>query len=112
MALEMQHFPAMKVKLELPVIQACDASECAYNLDSKCHARAVTIGGGSHPACDTFISTERDTGRMHVRNRARTAGVGACKVSGCRHNVDLECEAEGIEVKKHGAHADCNTCTI
>jgi len=93
----------MKITIEMPTIDACSATGCAYNVEHKCHARAITIGGTTHPACDTFIPADQ-----HV-SRAEPAGVGACKVVGCRHNRNLECEAPAIEVAPHAMHADCVT---
>lgn len=37
------------------------------------------------------------------------AGVGACKVTGCKHNRDFECQAEEIAIGFHGDHPDCLT---
>jgi hypothetical protein len=91
----------MKFMLEIPTVQVCDARSCAYNVEQSCHARAITIGEGIHAACDTFFSSER-----HARDTSHTAGVGACKVTGCRYNSDLECSAETIRVSNH---ADCAT---
>ena len=55
-------------------------------------------------ACDTFFVSDR-----HTQDRSHVAGVGACKVTGCRHNTDLECAAAGIRVSIHDNHADCMT---
>jgi len=40
-----------------------------------------------------------------------TASVGACKVSSCTHNMDLECAAPGIKVGYIGNEIDCLTFT-
>jgi hypothetical protein len=93
----------MKIMIEMPTIDTCEATGCAYNADRKCHARAITVGGGTHPACDTFIPADQ-----HV-DRDEPAGVGACKVTTCRHNQNLECEASAIVVAPHAHHADCMT---
>lgn len=92
----------------MPVIEECSASECAYNVENLCHARAITVGSSNHPACDTYIAADKPA-MHHVHQRGQSAGVGACKVSKCRHNTDLECEAPSIVVRKHSAHADCVT---
>jgi hypothetical protein len=89
---------------EMPLVAECDVRECAYNTGDRCHARAITIGDGLHPACDTFV---RSPGRME--RSAAIAGVGACKVSSCAHNSDLECQALSIRVGYHGDHPDCLT---
>ena len=104
LALGVHRSRGMRLTIEMPPIDACDASTCAYNVDRKCHARAITIGDGIHPACDTFVTTAN-----HVPDRPDPAGVGACKVDVCRHNRDLECEAAAIKVAPHGQHADCAT---
>jgi len=94
----------MRLLIEMPAVAACEAIECAYNVGRSCHARAITIGDGDHPACDTrFIST------THCLDTSHRAGVGACKVSSCKHNRDYECDAEGVQIGHHGGHADCKT---
>jgi hypothetical protein len=40
------------------------------------------------------------------------AGVGACKVSDCEYNDDLECSADSIEVAITGDTAECMTCKL
>ena len=94
----------MKLTIEMPTIDTCGATGCAYNTGHKCHARAITIGGAVHPACDTYVAASD-----HVADRPEPAGVGACKVSVCRYNRDLECEARSIAVATHSKHADCTT---
>jgi hypothetical protein len=44
-----------------------------------------------------------------MERSAAIAGVGACKVSSCAHNSDLECQALSIRVGYHGDHPDCLT---
>jgi hypothetical protein len=94
----------MNFSIEIADVGECDVTECAYNMASSCHARAITIGHGLHPACDTFLPGEK-----HVSSTSGTAGVGACKVSACRYNEELECQADSIAVAHHGDHADCRT---
>lgn len=94
----------MKLTVEMPEVSECAVSECAYNLAQKCHARAITVGGGIHAACDTFLPSS-----AHVNNDGNIAGVGACKVASCRHNDDFECRAKAIRVDRHQEHADCVT---
>jgi hypothetical protein len=91
--------------LELSTVDTCAATACAYNLERKCHARAITIGDGAHPACDTFCELDHHVSAA----RSSPAGVGACKVEVCRHNRDLECEAPSIRLEQHSSHADCAT---
>lgn len=94
----------MRLVIDVAAVGDCSVTECAYNKDSTCHAQAITIGSGIHPACDTFFMRSD-----HVHDASHVAGVGACKIAGCRYNQDLECRAESIEVAHHGAHADCVT---
>ncbi|MGA7983147.1 MAG: DUF1540 domain-containing protein [Chromatiaceae bacterium] len=92
------------ISVDMPAVEACSVTECAYNLDSDCHARAITVGNGTHPGCETFLGGS--TG--HAANSG-IAGVGACKMTGCRYNVDLECAAENIEVGMAGNLVGCMT---
>jgi len=84
----------MKISIDMPHVQSCSISDCAYNVSNRCHARAITIGDGVNPGCDTaFLNAP-----LHTQDKRQIAGVGACKVSGCRYNDDLECNADSIEV--------------
>ncbi len=95
----------MKITFDIPNVQVCEVTSCAYNNGGQsCHARAITIGEGIHAACDTFFASDH-----HARDTSYQAGVGACKVTGCRHNADFECSAEMIRVGVHDTHADCLT---
>lgn len=94
----------MKITIEMPNVSACEATECAYHAQGGCRARAITVGDGDHPACDTFLHS-----LAHTRDLFRVAGVGACKVTTCRHNDDFECQAVAIQVGRHAGHADCQT---
>ena len=94
----------MKAKtLEMPEVAECSANECAYNRDQMCRARAITIGDGTKPMCDTAFNAG-----MHTR-ADMIAGVGACKVASCRHNDDLECQADIIQVGMSGSDPLCMT---
>jgi hypothetical protein len=94
----------MKLTVVMPEVRACAVSECAYNAEGDCHAKAITIGDGAHPACDTFCPSDG-----HVTSGSTRAGVGACKVAACVHNQDLECTAATIQIDHHRGHADCMT---
>lgn len=94
----------MELTLDMPIVSQCQATECAYNVRNSCHARAITIGGGLHPGCDTFFSN-----RAHTRDKKRIAGVGACKIAGCRHNEDYECCASDIRVGFQDSDINCLT---
>ncbi len=83
------------LQVEMPEVRDCSATSCAYNTNKACHARAITVGASATPGCATFFEM---TAPSHVSNVQRQAGVGACKVSGCQFNKDLECMADGIQV--------------
>jgi len=91
--------------VEMPSVSDCAVRDCAYNITGSCRARAITIGDGLHPACDTFLRTVDE----RCDDSVASAGVGACKVSGCRHNRGLECSAPSVHVGYHGDHPDCLT---
>lgn len=90
--------------IDMPPVSACSVTECAYNVKSNCHAKAITIGDGVHPGCDTFLHASG-----HIRDAKRIAGIGACKVTGCRHNDDYECGADKINVGRDGNDIKCLT---
>ena len=94
----------MEIMINMPLIKKCDVNECVYNVKSSCHAKAITIGDGFQPGCDTFMKA---TG--HIKNSSANAGVGACKVSGCSYNADFECSAESINVSQQGGMVHCMT---
>lgn len=96
----------MKITIEMPNVSGCQVTECGYNRDKACHARAITIGDGVHPGCDTYFSPGQ-----HVQNTIQRAGVGACKVTGCRYNSDFECGADNIQVGFAGDAINCLTYT-
>ncbi len=97
----------MKMTIDMPFVDSCTVSGCAYNTDNKCHARAITIGDGVHPGCDTsFLGA---SAHAHGNNQA---GVGACKVTGCSFNDDLECSAEKIQVSMKGNSVQCMTFEV
>lgn len=94
----------MRITIEMPTIEACEATGCAYNVERACHARAITIGHGVHPGCDTYVVTGR-----HVSDGVSPAGVGACKVDVCQHNQNLECTASTIRVEDQDGTVECGT---
>lgn len=93
----------MKQTIEMAQVKQCQAKQCAYNMNSMCHARAITVGNMQQHLCDTMIMSKQHT------QRAETAGVGACRSANCIHNEDLECQAEGINVTLSGGQASCGT---
>jgi len=95
----------MKMTIDMPYVADCMIADCAYNLKSKCHARAITIGDGVMPGCDTaFLGASK-----HTHNTKLIAGVGACKILGCNFNNDLECAAENITVDMKKGEISCMT---
>jgi hypothetical protein len=95
----------MKMTIDMPFVAECMVNECAYNLNRQCHARAITIGDGVHPGCDTSYLNAS----AHTHNAKHIAGVGACKVSGCRYNEDFECSADSISVAMKDGDIRCMT---
>lgn len=95
-----------KITLEMPLVSQCSASKCAYNSNSNCHARAITVGDATHPGCDTFLA-----GGTHTKQAKMIAGIGACKMGNCKFNDDLECVAENVKVGMTGSMANCMTFT-
>lgn len=93
----------MKIAVEMPQVKGCEATRCVYNLNESCNARAITVGDGATPGCDTFYQ-----GSRHARDH-HDAGVGACKVADCRHNDDYECQTDTISVGIVGDAAECIT---
>jgi hypothetical protein len=94
----------MATAMEMPPVQECVATSCAYNHTGDCRAFAITIGSPDHAHCHTFIE-------MPVRGgvEAMIAQVGACKRADCRHNSGLECHAPAIRVGPDNDMADCLT---
>lgn len=95
------------ISLVMPLISSCSVSDCAYNKDKMCNARAITVGDQQHPRCDTFFK-----GDTHVSHTRKEAGVGACKVSSCKHNEDFECMADKISVAMSNNEVRCKTCEV
>ncbi|MGD8640314.1 MAG: DUF1540 domain-containing protein [Gammaproteobacteria bacterium] len=91
----------MNFTIEMPEVKECGVTKCVYNLQEKCHARAITIGDGVTPNCDTFHNAS-----PHTKEK-RIAGVGACKVAGCTYNSDYECQANGIVIGIEDNQAKC-----
>ena len=90
--------------MEMSMVMKCEVDDCAYNMDNCCHTTAITIGDSMHPGCDTFCLSTIKGGDI-----SKMAGVGACKVSACKYNTRLECQAQGISVGYYGQDPDCLT---
>lgn len=91
-----------KVLIEMPKVNDCSVKKCGYNCDCSCHAKAITIGDGTNPGCDTFFDSNE-----HAKNTRINAGVGACKVKVCKHNKDFECTADKISVGFNDGKINC-----
>lgn len=87
----------------MPKVIDCQAVQCAYNKNGKCHTPAITIGD-EEPCCDTFYTTVNKGGYADVNG-----AVGACKVFECEYNESFECTASGIHVVLNRDHGDCGT---
>lgn len=87
----------------MPKVVDCVVKQCFYNMDGRCHALGINIGG-STPCCDTFNETTPRCVDVDV-----SAGVGACKVRMCRFNDCLMCCADGVRIKWDNGIAKCDT---
>jgi len=93
-----------KICIEMPIVSECAATECAYNHDKACQARAISIGDGIHPGCDTF-----GEGSQRAKPSMGSAGIGACKTTGCKFNEGLECMTDSIKVGHVQNQVNCMT---
>jgi len=96
-----------KVSIEMPLVRKCDVQKCGYNVNSSCHAKAITIGDQINPECDTFLDSSK-----RAMETGQVAGVGACKVSGCKYNKDFECTADTITVSYKEDRIKCMTYSL
>ncbi|RJX32184.1 MAG: DUF1540 domain-containing protein [Oxalobacter sp.] len=92
------------IVVDMPTVKGCEVSQCVYNTDAACHAKAITIGDMDQPGCDTFFSASSS----HAKS-LQQAGVGACKMSDCKFNEDYECAAPEIMVGLQKNSAKCIT---
>ncbi len=90
--------------MNMPRVKECQVEQCAYNTNQKCHALAITIGGGNDALCDTYWP-----GRKKGGDQSAAGQVGACKTESCRYNNQLECTANGIEVMAEHGQPVCET---
>lgn len=97
-----KHQEVIRMQMTMPKISQCNAQECAYNKNNRCHALAITVGG-PEPRCDTALQSS------HKGGLADNGSVGACKVERCMYNKSLECSADEICVSTHSDHAECDT---
>lgn len=90
--------------MKMAKVMKCEVSDCVYNMDNCCHTMAITVGDGNNPMCDTFCHSTVKGGDV-----ADLAGVGACKVSACKHNTKFECESSGISIDYQDLNPNCMT---
>lgn len=96
-----------EICLDMPLVAQCVVSDCVYNINQGCHARAITVGDSTvFPGCDTYLGSSVHTSRKQLQ-----AGVGACKVTGCNYNDDFECMAPSINVGYRESKVHCLTFT-
>ncbi|EEO27246.1 DUF1540 domain-containing protein [Oxalobacter paraformigenes] len=95
------------IQIIMPEVRECSAQSCGFNKNLGCHARAITVGDGQNPGCDTFFAVSDPAG--HAKSVGRTSGVGACKVADCKYNEDYECMADEIVVAFSNSKANCQT---
>jgi len=88
--------------MDMVRVKSCDASECNYNADEKCHAIAISIGVGRQPVCDNFLKIGEKMGISEIDGI-----IGACSVENCQFNRMLECGAEEVLLKKNSVHVEC-----
>lgn len=93
-----------KITIEMPVVSECSATECAYNRDNACQARAITVGDGVHAGCDTYCKSSQ-----RAKASVGAAGIGACKMAGCKFNDGLECMAQSIQIGRVQNKVNCMT---
>lgn len=82
----------------ITAVKSCATTSCAYN-SGGCTAYGVTIGGTEAATCTTFITLDARGGLPTPDGH-----VGACQRLECKHNANLMCTAEGIDI------SDSATC--
>ena len=90
--------------MEISKVIKCEVNDCSYNMNDACNARAITVGDGTSPRCDTFCQSMTKGG-----DSGCFASVGACKVSSCAFNTVLECRSPEICVGYKEDEPDCLT---
>ena len=67
--------------LDMPQVHECSVGSCSYNIDSGCHAGAITISG-NHAHCGTFVEITSAAGLIARAWSApaigRSAGITKC----------------------------------
>lgn len=93
-----------EVTASMPLVSQCNVAQCGYNIDSHCHAKAITVGDLSVPKCDTYM----DSINHEVDPKIR-AGVGACKTISCAHNRNFECTSDQVSIGMINYVVNCLT---
>ncbi|OHB50063.1 MAG: hypothetical protein A2Y10_14015 [Planctomycetes bacterium GWF2_41_51] len=96
--------------MQMPHVQTCDMTDCAYNKHNQCHAKAITVGDAEtqSPMCDTFWSKNQSS-NIKAGDPTQMGHVGACRMSDCMYNDRLECAAEGVTIGHRSDKASCLT---
>lgn len=92
--------------MNMTPVSNCGATSCSFNQDSQCHAIAITIAiaEASKAECNTYADLSLKGGSREI-----IAGVGACKVTSCRNNKNLECSAPAIQIDRKDGKVLCLT---
>jgi hypothetical protein len=93
--------------MQMPQIQTCDMTDCAYNKNKQCHAMAITVGDEQNPMCDTFWMKNQMSSK--AGDPDQTGHVGACRMSECIFNDRLECVSEDITIGQRSEKPMCLT---
>ena len=93
--------------MNIPHVQTCDMTDCAYNRHRQCHAIAITVGDSKAALCDTFWA--RSNGNVKAGDPTQMGHVGACRVEACMYNDRLQCGARGITVGQKSDEVRCLT---
>jgi hypothetical protein len=85
-------------------VKQCSVTECYYNQERLCTARAITVGS-EKALCETWMNAEK----QHSPKQ-NSALVGACHIGDCQYNQSFYCHAtEDISVDKIDNKAQCST---
>lgn len=91
----------------------CGVTDCAYYSEAKCTANRIEIGGKNATSADaTCCETFRNSGNM-VNSCGCSAKGGQteikCHAEECKHNSELKCMLDGIDVSCSCASCDCGS---
>ncbi|OQA04128.1 MAG: hypothetical protein BWY69_00098 [Planctomycetes bacterium ADurb.Bin401] len=109
MLLSKRFFRKGEKNMQMPHVQTCDMTDCAYNKHNQCHASAITVGDAetNSAMCDTFWSKSQSS--CKAGDPTQMGHVGACRMSECMYNDRLQCAAAGVTVGHKSEKACCMT---